>query len=455
MHTPSTRWGDRRQGAAKLHPLNVVLCAEQSGWAARGKIASTSASIRSPAGGGIAWRAGASTRARAKDMGKDDKSDLSLCTDPAKKTKREANGFVENWLTICSTKRIEYGTVCSGLYTSATTDNPAVERIFKVLEALLVHPLFWGVVALLALAIPLTGKPSVSGASWLLWIAYLAAVFGVFRSGLFRNDPAIRFLSVLIVAGILAVGAVILQRWFQGRPLITKASPAAQATGAVAKGIGPSGGSGGTPVSAPATGMVTMTESQFRELMGALRKEPQPTVTANVSSSPLNSDLRYVFYGKDRLYVVFKNPSRYVASKPKVWFALMDLTNPYSYSIRPGESPTAQPFPIPTKVYSDDYVRPGDSGGNEDLLRNFMGHIKEGDIIWGFAAITCIDCMKQRSYYVYWKAGVGGWFAEADPKHLMLPKPVMTPFSESQIDAYVNKLVPAEDRQQMKETLGP
>ena len=84
-----------------------------------------------------------------------------------------------------------------------------------------------------------------------------------------------------------------------------------------------------------------------------------------------------------------------------------------------------------------------------------MGHIKGGDIIWGVAWITCVDCARNRAYYVYWKAGDGGWYAETDPKRLQLPKPVMTPFSDSQVDEYVDKLVPLKERQHMKEKFSP
>jgi hypothetical protein len=82
-----------------------------------------------------------------------------------------------------------------------------------------------------------------------------------------------------------------------------------------------------------------------------------------------------------------------------------------------------------------------------------MGHIKRGDVIWGVATITCINCEKQRAYYIYWKAGTGGWYAEADdPNNLQLPQPVATRFSDDQINAYVDTVVPMNRRRQMEET---
>ncbi len=321
-----------------------------------------------------------------------------------------------------------------------------------MLEAFLAHPLLWGVICIVALAVALTGRLSLTAATWLLWIAYAAATFGILRTNILSGDPTIKLLSALAIASILAIGAVLLQRWFRGKPMIAREAETLHRAGVAVT----SAGSGEVPPqSESAPTMVAMTEAQFQGLMSALAKGSHPPTVLDGSGSSLNSDLRYTFYGRDRLYFVYSNPSPYVASKPRITFGLMDLTNPYSYSVHPGERPTAQPFPIPTRVLSNDYIRPGESAGYEDLLSNFMGHIKGGDIIWGVAWITCVDCARNRAYYVYWKAGDGGWYAETDPKRLQLPKPVMTPFSDSQVDEYVDKLVPLKERQHMKEKFSP
>ena len=94
-----------------------------------------------------------------------------------------------------------------------------MEKIFTALEAFLSHPILWGVLALIALAVALSGKLSVSAASTLLWIAYAAAVFGIFRAEApLRNDPALRYLLLMTVGGLLAIGALFIQRWFAKRP---------------------------------------------------------------------------------------------------------------------------------------------------------------------------------------------------------------------------------------------
>ena len=71
-----------------------------------------------------------------------------------------------------------------------------------------------------------------------------------------------------------------------------------------------------------------------------------------------------------------------------------------------------------------------------------MNHVKSGEIIFGVAWVTCINCIKDRAYYVYWKAGEGGWYAEQNPKQLELPKPIATAYSDMQINEYLDKLVP-------------
>ncbi len=206
--------------------------------------------------------------------------------------------------------------------------------------------------------------------------------------------------------------------------------------------------------------VVAMTDEQFQALINRVSKmstvpaSSTPTTPPKKSEpeSSQDSDLKCTFYGKDQLFYMYTNPREHAASKPSIFFGLMDLTNPYVYSTSPGQPPTAQPFPIPAKTFSEDYVRGGESQGNVEILKDFMGHIKNGDVIWGVASVTCINCIKRRSYYLYWKVGYGGWYAETDPSKLELPQPAMTPFSDSQINNYVDKMVPANKRKVMKQT---
>lgn len=93
-----------------------------------------------------------------------------------------------------------------------------MDRTLATIESFLSHPILWGVFALVALSIALSGKLSISASSVILWIAYGAAIFGVFRAEVsLKNDPALRYLILATIAGCLAVGALLLQRWLDPR----------------------------------------------------------------------------------------------------------------------------------------------------------------------------------------------------------------------------------------------
>jgi hypothetical protein len=179
-------------------------------------------------------------------------------------------------------------------------------------------------------------------------------------------------------------------------------------------------------------------------------ENPPPTSTEKLEESEpeLNSDLTYIFHGKDRLWYAFVNPTEHAANKPNVSFGLMNLTNPYKYAPQNGTF-GIQPYPIPVKVMVDDYVRPHESGGDE-VLGQFANQIKAGDVIFGASWITCINCKKRRGYYLYWKVGDGGWYAEVPLKGMQLPRSE-GPATDMQIKEYVDKLVPFEKRTPIKQ----
>lgn len=94
-----------------------------------------------------------------------------------------------------------------------------MERFIAFVEALLSSPILWGVVALVAIAIALSGRLSVSAATFVLWISWAAAVFGIFRAeATIKNDPAMKYLILIVASSSLAIGALMLQRWFVKKP---------------------------------------------------------------------------------------------------------------------------------------------------------------------------------------------------------------------------------------------
>jgi hypothetical protein len=209
------------------------------------------------------------------------------------------------------------------------------------------------------------------------------------------------------------------------------------------------------PIAGSPSGIVPLTDAQLKALIAQFSKPEPGTAASKEEDTSLNSDLRFTFYGKERLYYVYSNPTKHsVANKPSISFALMDLTNPYKYAAQ--NMPFGpQPFPIPARVLSDDYVRAGESAGNEEVLGQFMSHTKPGDVIWGAAWLTCINCKKRRGYYLYWKVGEGGWYAEVPLREMELPQPVDRAYGDGEIKEYVDKMVPLEKRKTIKRQFTP
>src|ERR1035441_1209497 len=61
-------------------------------------------------------------------------------------------------------------------------------------------------------------------------------------------------------------------------------------------------------------------------------------------------------------------------------------------------------------------------------------HVKDGDILLGQIAVTCINCLRVRRYYVYFKMGTGGWVWPIPQTqkvvNILMPKVVSMPESQ-------------------------
>src|SRR5205823_4134579 len=89
-----------------------------------------------------------------------------------------------------------------------------VERFMSIVDAILASPITWGVAALILAAIALSGRFSVSAATVLLLIAWLAAVIGVYRSEVSLHLHWIpRYLIVLLCASAIGLGLYYLNEW--------------------------------------------------------------------------------------------------------------------------------------------------------------------------------------------------------------------------------------------------
>ena len=90
--------------------------------------------------------------------------------------------------------------------------------------------------------------------------------------------------------------------------------------------------------------MVALTKDQFQELMAGVSKNSKSTSVVSTTrvKNVLDADLQFVFYGKEKLMYMYKNPSGSVASKPRIGFGLLDLTNPYIYPTSPEQPASSQ-----------------------------------------------------------------------------------------------------------------
>jgi internalin A len=103
----------------------------------------------------------------------------------------------------------------------------SLETLLLYIEKFLSNPIVWGVMALLAIALALSGRVSMTAATWLVWIAWIMAIFGAYRAvAYFGLDIILRLLIVGALSFTFAIGAVLLNRWFCAPNLNSKSQPA-------------------------------------------------------------------------------------------------------------------------------------------------------------------------------------------------------------------------------------
>ncbi|MGB2652185.1 MAG: hypothetical protein WAN62_00255, partial [Candidatus Acidiferrum sp.] len=89
-------------------------------------------------------------------------------------------------------------------------------KFASLLDTFLASPITWGVIALLALAIALSGKLSLNFATVVLWFAVGTALLGIYRAeAILRFDLLMRFLVMGFFAFGLTAAAVALGRWIR------------------------------------------------------------------------------------------------------------------------------------------------------------------------------------------------------------------------------------------------
>lgn len=161
------------------------------------------------------------------------------------------------------------------------------------------------------------------------------------------------------------------------------------------------------------------------------------------------ADVAIEFAGKEDLELQLADKRPYPAEKPKHWYAVVDLTNQFVDNRFPG---IYQPLPLAVQTAPDDYIRGNDRMGPWSVLSESQGesakhHVKAGDVITGIVSATCFNCVRVRSYYIYFTMGSGGWFYP-----IPAGKEVGIPFANAQslslevANTYIDRYIPKEDR---------
>lgn len=135
-----------------------------------------------------------------------------------------------------------------------------------------------------------------------------------------------------------------------------------------------------------------------------IRLEPLKTTSASsspsVSRQPPDVGLRFVYPKSPAL--VLKNLSGSVARDIKWTVALWNIDIPGRIN----------PLPIPVSTF--DWIKPYDEGGPQNLFDGSLVAplLKPGNRLIGSASVSCPECTRGRTYFIYIIWGSGGWVSE-------------------------------------------
>jgi hypothetical protein len=147
-------------------------------------------------------------------------------------------------------------------------------------------------------------------------------------------------------------------------------------------------------------------------------------------------DLTLRFVHPQEVAIAIDNaPNAGIADRPKYGVQLVDLDNL-----------AANYLGIPTNM--GDYIRPGEFWGPNQFMGidGVKSVVKPADRIFGSVSISCPMCVKSRAYWVYIKAGDGGWYAEQSGPPKGLANLDAARKISADFETYVNMLAPPSTR---------
>ena len=158
---------------------------------------------------------------------------------------------------------------------------------------------------------------------------------------------------------------------------------------------------------------------QWEKLLETLQKTsaaPKPQIQPPPSPPIKLPEVTLKFVGPKEPSLVLTNISDAIARDIKWTVVLWNVDHPER----------EDPLPIPVSTF--DWIRPRDVGGPQSLFNSSLVKplLKNGERLFGSAAVICPECVRGRTFWVYIEFGKGGWYAEIESEKrgkLYFPKP--------------------------------
>jgi len=155
-----------------------------------------------------------------------------------------------------------------------------------------------------------------------------------------------------------------------------------------------------------------VTKMESKEPQNSPTVKPEIPVAPPKEETPTNSFARLdaLFVGPSALSIIAKNTSKEVTARdPKYLVSFWNLD----------EANATEGLPIFRSLDSGDFIKPGQFGFGPTNVFDFagpkapytVGRIKRGDRLFGFATVTCSNCVTFRCYWIYYVHGIEGWYA--------------------------------------------
>jgi hypothetical protein len=173
------------------------------------------------------------------------------------------------------------------------------------------------------------------------------------------------------------------------------------------------------------------TKNTWEETIASKLLFPAPTVPCPSAPSPkltVRPDIGMEFVNPgDVAFRMVNLSQRATLRDPKYGFFLIDIDGPRTITI--GDDTVPQLLPIPAFADAGDFLKPRAKFMPRAIVSTFpavQGIVKPNDRIFGSATVSCPDCIKDRTYVIFFTVGGGGWYAEIGKQPTILFRELLT-----------------------------